>query len=154
LFKAIDDNASYLVERGNEQDIFNMAWAFAELGVDCPALFEAINDKSSYIVEQGSSRQAIANTALAFAQLGYRRALSSLMDSLAESGNVQAIVNLCYSFAILDVALEYETDFRILWNRALQFKGDDFGEGGASQTNSPNACHGSHQMSCYILWDP
>jgi hypothetical protein len=132
LFKAINDNASYLVEQGSPQAVANTARACAKLGVECPALFKAINDNASYLVEEGNP-QDVEITAWACAKLDCRLtsffgALSSRMDSVAASSNVQGIVDLCYSFAILDLALEYETEFRVLWNRAVQFKDDNLAE--------------------------
>jgi hypothetical protein len=140
LFKGINERASYFVEEGAPQEIANTVWACSKLGIECPALFKAIDDNATNLINEGKL-QELSSMALAFAQLGYRPThffdgLASRISSATtsfDSSNVQAIVNLCYSFAILDIASDYPTAFLILWNRVVQFKANELPEEGSFQ---------------------
>jgi hypothetical protein len=76
----------------------------------------------------------VANTALAFATLGYHSevffaSFCKIIPDFIKEGNEQNIINVCYAFTILDLTGKYEKEFRQLWSAAVGFdsKNDNCG---------------------------
>jgi hypothetical protein len=68
----------------------------------------------------------VANTALAFATLGYHSevffgSFCKIVSGLIKEGNEQGIFNVCYAFEILELTEKYEKEFRQLWATAVGF---------------------------------
>jgi very-short-patch-repair endonuclease len=125
LFKEIEERASVLVEDGTTQAFTNTAWACARLLCDAPALFAVIDAHSQRLLETPHNEQCIANTALAFAELGIPpRALfgglEKSIDRFLASATNQGITNVCWSLVVLDMARKHEALLQPLWDRAMR----------------------------------
>ena len=71
MFTAVEERACYLVDNALvAQDVSGLAWAFGKMQCEAPALCVAVDWRSDLVVKGGT--QEIANTAFAFAKLGYR----------------------------------------------------------------------------------
>jgi hypothetical protein len=129
LLSAVESRSSWIVTEGNPQDVANIAWASAKMGFQSPKLFSEIEKQSAWIVKEAGksgNMQGIATIAFSFATLGYASEeifgslrVGQLVPKLIEESNPQAVVNICFSFAILDLANNHETEFRLLWAKAI-----------------------------------
>ncbi len=68
--------------------------------------------------------QGISNVALSFAIVGLASeetfgSLCKIVHNLIEEGNPQHIINICYAFAVLDLAKKYGKEFQLLWAKAF-----------------------------------
>ena len=64
IFGALESDAAWFVGGGKPQNVADVAWACAALGVQSPSLFRAINSRAAWLVEYGKPR-AIASAAWA-----------------------------------------------------------------------------------------
>ena len=174
LFEAIEQHACRIVTEGKPQHISGTVWACATLGKQCPKLFAQIEHyRTAWLVDNGTS-QAISNTALAFSKLNIAapklfasiemyhsswmssstrskltfkatpQYFSNIFLSFATQGiepseefiesftqtkhfdifskraNHQAVVNACYSFAVLDLATRFSREYLQLWSMAIR----------------------------------
>jgi hypothetical protein len=129
LFSEIEKQSSWIVKEGNPQAVANIAWACSKFGFQSPKLFLNIEKQSSWLIkeaEKSGNMQHVSSVALSFAIVGLASevifgSLWKIVPNLIEEGNAQAIINICYAFAVLDLANEYEKEFRLLWAKAISF---------------------------------
>ena len=99
------DTAAEFVDKGDPQNVANVAWAFATLGFHAPHLFAEIDRRSKWLVEEGDT-QSVANTAWACATLAFEA--PKLFDEidrhsqwLVKEGDPQAVANVILACATL-----------------------------------------------------
>jgi hypothetical protein len=127
LFSDIENHSSWIVKEGNAQDVANIAWACSKFGFESPTLFLNIEKKSSWLIkeaEKSGKMQHLSSVALSFAVVGLASeeifgSLCKIVPNLIENGNPQVIINICYAFAVLDLAKKYGKEFRLLWAKAI-----------------------------------
>jgi hypothetical protein len=64
-----EKRSSWLIKEGNPQEVANMAWAFATMGLQLPKLFAEIETRSSWLVKEGSP-QKVSNMPWMCATMG------------------------------------------------------------------------------------
>jgi hypothetical protein len=116
------------VKEGRPQAVPNIAWACATLGIQLPKLNLNIEKQFSCLVkaaEKSGNMQSKSSLALSFAIVGSASeeifgSLCKIVPNLIEEGNPQDIINICYSFAVLDhLSKKYRKEFRLLWAKAI-----------------------------------
>ena len=112
-------------EEFKSQEVANILWAFATLGIQKEALFDELTTRALQISGSFNS-QEIANILGTFATLGINN--EALFNKLAEralqisgSFNSQDVSNTLWAFATLDI--QNEALFNKLAERALQISG-------------------------------
>jgi hypothetical protein len=117
LFDEIELRHHWLVKEGNFRHLATTAWSCAKWGVLSPKLFGEIERQSARLVEKNGTAKDACLMTLAFAILGipFPMIFAEIKDCAARD----AVAALCYAFAVLDLAKEYENRFRKLWLIAL-----------------------------------
>ena len=69
LFGSIASQSERFATEARAQELANLCWSFATLGISAPALFEAVSHQGVRIAQQGDE-QVISNTVWAFAKHG------------------------------------------------------------------------------------
>ncbi len=129
IFAAIEKRLGWFFQNGTTQEISNVIWAFGQISLYSPAVRRKIDSQASAILFSSErnddiNTQSAANTSIALAQLDHISTsffdlLCHNMDNVIKNGSELHIANICYAFAILDLALEYEGAFRKLWDCAI-----------------------------------
>jgi hypothetical protein len=100
----------WIMETGDQQNVANMCWAFATLGIQASSLsslFAIVDKRGEWLMEKGDP-QLVANTCWAFAKLNIKApSLFDAVDSkgqwLVENAKPQEVANMCWAFATLGV---------------------------------------------------
>ena len=95
-----------------------------------------VDSKSALVMTGGP--QEIANSAFAFAQVGYKpeiffEELKGETERFVNAANSQEVCNLVWAIAVLGLSAEQESSMRTLWNRALAFKKGEISDAGLGQ---------------------
>jgi hypothetical protein len=133
LFSEIEKHSSWLGKEWNPQDVANTAWACSKFSVLSPNLFLNIEKQSSLLIkeaEKSGKMRPISNVALSFAIVGMASeevfgSLCKIVPNLIKKGNPQDIINVCYAFAVLDLAKKYGNEFRLLWAKAISLDSEN-----------------------------
>jgi hypothetical protein len=123
MFSKIE--AQFLGVAGTEilkpQDIANTAWAFATLRHDAPALFSLFDARSEFVITLGTA-QGIANTALAFAEVGTKPdsffvCLENHVDRFLRTANNLQVCTVCWSLAMLGLLDQHNALLQAMWKK-------------------------------------
>jgi len=111
------------VREGKPQNIANTIWAMSKLKYDCPRLVHALAGSGGEIMGSCTG-QAIANTTLGLASLGYFN--EEIFEKIGKSVNVvigrnnQVICNTLWAFGISGLIAKDEETVRMLWDEAMK----------------------------------
>ena len=103
-----EENARWMIERGRPQEIANMAWSFAKLGIGSTTLFTEIEKRAEWLINHGNP-QEVANVAWAFAKRGIRAPtffaeIDKHAEWLVKEGNTQEVVLVAWAGAKLGIS--------------------------------------------------
>ena len=105
LFGAIAGEHERIARDGSTQDLSNICWAFAKLGIKADELFEAVSGEHWRIAGEGNE-QAMSNISWAFAKNDCKadklsEAVAGEHKVIARDVTTQALSNITWEFAKL-----------------------------------------------------
>lgn len=137
LFACIEERIDSLFERSTAQGIFNIVWAFSQNSFYSRSLLEALDRHVVAVCLPKNGRQIgpiqmqeVSNIALILALYGHVSRpffdeLSLQIEAICHQHqriDAYCMTIICYSFALLDIAQNYEEEFRLLWSKAIQIE--------------------------------